>query len=176
MSNATPDSPEASADVFGISAVRDLLRLINDSDITEILIERGDTKLHVKRGAQAPAPHQIAVAPMVQAPLAQMASVPVQPMFQPTPPPPDAPPAQLPAGHTVVAPMVGTFYVAASPKDPPFVQEGDEVRAGDAIGIIEAMKMMNEIETEVAGRVARILVKNGQPVEYGQPLMVVEPL
>jgi acetyl-CoA carboxylase biotin carboxyl carrier protein len=97
-------------------------------------------------------------------------------MFQPAPPPPDAPPAQLPAGHTVVAPMVGTFYAAASPKDPAFVQEGDEVRAGDSIGIIEAMKMMNEIETEVAGRVAKILVKNGQPVEYGQPLMVVEPL
>jgi acetyl-CoA carboxylase biotin carboxyl carrier protein len=72
--------------------------------------------------------------------------------------------------------MVGTFYGAASPKDPPFVQEGDEVHVGDSIGIIEAMKMMNEIETEVAGRVAKILVKNGQPVEYGQPLMVIEPI
>lgn len=179
MTNVTPDSPEAGADVFGISAVRDLLRLINDSDITEILIERGDTKLHVKRGAPPHVPHPIAVAPMVQAPMAPLGalpSVPVQPMFQPAPPPADEPPAQLPAGHTVVAPMVGTFYASPSPKDPPFVQEGDEVRAGDSIGIIEAMKMMNEIETEVAGRIARILVKNGQPVEYGQPLMVVEPL
>jgi acetyl-CoA carboxylase biotin carboxyl carrier protein len=178
MSNATPESPEAGTDAFGISAVRDLLKLINDSDITEILIERGDTKLHVKRGAPAPAPHQIAVAPMVQTPMAHLGalpSMPVQPMFQPTPPA-DAPPAQLPAGHTIVAPMVGTFYTAPSPKDPAFVHEGDEVRAGDSIGIIEAMKMMNEIETEVAGRIAKILVKNGQPVEYGQPLMVVEPL
>jgi acetyl-CoA carboxylase biotin carboxyl carrier protein len=178
MSNATPDAAEVSSDVFGISAVRELLRLINDSDITEILIERGDTKLHVKRGAPAPMTQPLAVAPMVQAPLAPMGalqSMPVQPMFQPAPAP-DAPPAQLPAGHTVVAPMVGTFYSSPSPKDPAFVQEGDEIRAGDSIGIIEAMKMMNEIESEVGGRVAKVLVKNGQPVEYGQPLMVIEPL
>lgn len=175
MSNATPDSPEASSDIFGIDAVRELLRMIDGSDVTEILIERGDTKLHVKRGASAGAAQAVPVAQMVQLPAAPIASAPVQPMFQPVPPP-DAPPAQMPAGHTVVAPMVGTFYGAPSPKDPPFVQEGDEVRVGDGIGIIEAMKMMNEIETEVAGRVAKILVKNGQPVEYGQPLMVIEPL
>jgi acetyl-CoA carboxylase biotin carboxyl carrier protein len=72
--------------------------------------------------------------------------------------------------------MVGTYYSAPSPKDAPFVQEGDEVHAGDAVGIIEAMKMMNEIESDVGGRVARILVKNGQPVEYGQALMVIQPL
>jgi acetyl-CoA carboxylase biotin carboxyl carrier protein len=177
MSNATSDAPDTGSDVFGISAVRELLRLINDSDITEILIERGDTRLHVKRG-----PTPVVAPPITMAPMAQMAqmatlpSVPVQPMFQPAPPPPDTPPAQLPAGHTVVAPMVGTFYSTPSPKDPPFVQEGDEVHVGDSIGIIEAMKMMNEIESEVAGRVAKILVKNGQPVEYGQPLMVIEPL
>ena len=179
MSNATSDPAENGTDVFGLSAVRELLRLINESDITEILIERGDTRLHVKRGPTAPPPQPIAMTPMVQAPLAAMAqlpSAPVQPMFQPVPPLPDAPPAQMPAGHTVSAPMVGTFYSSPSPKDPAFVQEGDEVRAGDSIGIIEAMKMMNEIETEVAGRVARILVKNGQPVEYGQPLMVIEPI
>lgn len=168
MSKQPADAPEASADVFGISAVRELLRLINDSDITELLIERGDTKLHLKRGPTIHAPQ---FQPMAPAP-----SVSVQPMFQPVPPPSDAPPAQLPAGHTVIAPMVGTFYASPSPKDPVFVQEGDEVRAGDGIGIIEAMKMMNEIETEVSGRVAKILVKNGQPVEYGQALMVIEPI
>jgi acetyl-CoA carboxylase biotin carboxyl carrier protein len=82
----------------------------------------------------------------------------------------------MPAGHTIVAPMVGTFYAASSPKDRPFVSEGDEIHVGDTVGIVEAMKMMNEIESDVSGRVARILVKNGQPIEYGQPLMVVEPL
>ncbi|GAB4446553.1 MAG: acetyl-CoA carboxylase biotin carboxyl carrier protein [Chloroflexi bacterium OHK40] len=178
MSNGTSDAHETSADVFGLSAVREVLRLINESDITEILIERGDARLHIKRGQAQPAPQPIAVAPLMQTPLAPVAplpSNPVQPLFQPVPAP-EGPPVEMPAGHTVVAPMVGTFYSAPSPRDPAFVQEGDEIRIGDTIGIIEAMKMMNEIESEVAGRVARILVKNGQPVEYGQPLMVIEPL
>ncbi len=168
----TADSP-GSGDDFGLSAVRELLRLMNQTDITEVLIERGDTKLHVKRGTAVP----IVAAPAGQfaQPMVQAASAPVQPLFAPEPLPAGGPVA-MPAGHTIAAPMVGTFYAATSPKDAPFVQEGDEIHIGDPIGIIEAMKMMNEIESEVSGRVARILVKNGQPVEYGQPLMVVEPL
>ena len=79
-------------------------------------------------------------------------------------------------GQLITSPMVGTFYDAPSPKDTPYIQEGDTIQVGDRVGIVEAMKMMNEIEAEVSGRVSRILVKNGQPVEYGQPLMVVEPL
>lgn len=178
MSDTTSDPTELSSDTFGLTAVRDLLRLINQTDITEILIERGDTKLHVKRGptiSHAPA-LPLATAPLFHQPLPpSLPSMPVQPMFAPQPAP-EGPPVEMPAGHTIVAPMVGTFYAAASPKDAPFVLEGDEIRAGDSVGIIEAMKMMNEIESDVAGRVARILVKNGQPVEYGQPLMVIEPL
>jgi acetyl-CoA carboxylase biotin carboxyl carrier protein len=72
--------------------------------------------------------------------------------------------------------MVGTFYSGPNPKDPPFIHEGDTISPGDRIGIIETMKMMNEIESEVSGRVSRVLVQNGQPVEYGQPLMIVEPI
>lgn len=177
MSDPTSETTESGTDPFGLGAVREILRLINQTDITEILIERGDTRLHVKRGAATPPPAPIA-APLVQAyvPAAPAASsAPIQPMFAPTPAP-EGPPVEMPAGHTISSPMVGTFYSAASPKDAPFVQEGDEVRAGDTIGIVEAMKMMNEIECEVSGRVARVLVKNGQPVEYGQPLMVIEPL
>jgi acetyl-CoA carboxylase biotin carboxyl carrier protein len=173
INDAAGESSESNDD-FGLSAVRELLRLMNQTDITEILIERGDTKLHVKRGTAAP----IAVAhqgPMAQPLASSVPSSPVQPLFAPQPIPEGAPVA-MPAGHTIAAPMVGTFYTAASPKDPPFVQEGDEIHVGDPVGIIEAMKMMNEIESEVSGRVARILAKNGQPVEYGQPLMVVEPL
>ncbi|NTW00294.1 MAG: acetyl-CoA carboxylase biotin carboxyl carrier protein [Oscillochloris sp.] len=175
MNDATADTPE-SGDAFGLSAVRELLRLMNQTDITEILIERGDTKLHVKRGTAVPIA-SMPTAPLVQphAPAPALPVTPVQPLFTPQPHL-EATPVEMPAGHTIAAPMVGTFYSASSPKDPPFVQEGDEIHAGDSIGIIEAMKMMNEIECEVAGRVARILVKNGQPVEYGQPLMVVEPL
>lgn len=177
MNDPTPDTTDSGADVFGLGAVRELLRLMNQTDITEILIERGDTKLHVKRGAQVPVNNLPAVAPIMPAMgvTVPLPTNPVQPMFTPQPQP-ETPPVEMPAGHTIVAPMVGTFYASPSPKDPPFVQEGDEIHVGDSVGIIEAMKMMNEIESEVSGRVARILVKNGQPVEYGQPLLVIEPL
>lgn len=178
MSDQTAETPAVEADAFGLDAVREVVRLIGQTDITEILIERGNNKLHVKRGSMITAAQPITMAPMMQAPMAPapLPSSQVQPIFTHTPAAAsEEPPAELPAGHTITAPMVGTFYATPSPKDPPFVQEGDEVKAGDSIGIIEAMKMMNEIESEVAGRVARILIKNGQPVEYGQPLMIIEP-
>jgi acetyl-CoA carboxylase biotin carboxyl carrier protein len=168
MSETSPE--QAGADDFGLSAVRELLKLLNQTDVTEILIERGDTKLHVKRGT-TPGPllqPVLGVAPSPPATqLQQFVGAPAEPV---------QPHIEMPGGHTIVAPMVGTFYAAPSPKEPPFVEESDEIRVGDTVGIIEAMKMMNEIESEFAGRVARILVKNGQPVEYGQPLMVIEPL
>ncbi|MCS6882287.1 MAG: acetyl-CoA carboxylase biotin carboxyl carrier protein [Oscillochloridaceae bacterium] len=170
------DRPDTSSDVFGLDAVREVLRLIHETDISELLIERGDAKLHVKRGVPPQPSQSFPVAPILPTTLpSPLPSAPLQPVFQ-SAPAPEGPPVETPAGHTVLAPMVGTFYAAPSPKDAPFVQEGDEVRIGDTIGIIEAMKMMNEIEADAAGRIARILVKNGQPVEYGQPLMVIEPL
>ncbi|MEP7190108.1 MAG: acetyl-CoA carboxylase biotin carboxyl carrier protein, partial [Roseiflexaceae bacterium] len=85
-------------------------------------------------------------------------------------------PEAHPNGQPITSPMVGTFYGSPSPKDPSYVQEGDIIEAGDRVGIVEAMKMMNEIESEIGGRIVRILVKSGQPVEYGQPLMIIEPL
>jgi acetyl-CoA carboxylase biotin carboxyl carrier protein len=170
----TEQTSEQSIADFGLDAVRELLQLIGQTDITEILIERGNIKLHIKRGRSTPGP---------TAPQALPAS---NPGYAPVPTPsaPKLAPhddltnhhVEMPAGYTVTAPMVGTFYAQPSPKEQPFVREDEEVHAGDIVGIIEAMKIMNEIECEVAGRVARILVKNGQPVEYGQPLMVIEPL
>lgn len=179
MKDETIDMPIEQNDPFGLAAVRDLLHMLEESDVYEITIERGNAKLHVKRGQPTPS-GVIYSAPLPAAPLsapinAPLPTTPVTPFVQP-PPTPEGPPVEMPAGHTITAPMVGTFYAAPSPKDKPFVQEGDEVRVGDTVGIVEAMKMMNEIESDVAGRVARILVKNGQPVEYGQPLMVIEPL
>lgn len=169
MNETTPGTPESSAADFGLDAVRELIELIGQTDITEILIERHGVKLHVKRGVAGP---QSAFAALPD-PVAAPRVAPVQP------PQPFAAaaeqPVEMPAGYTVAAPMVGTFYAAPLPHDLPFVQEGDEVRVGEPVGIIEAMRMMNEIESEVAGRIVRILVKNGQPVEYGQPLMVIEP-
>lgn len=176
-------------DEFGLGAVRELLRLISETDITEIQIERGDSKLHIKRGAAQPHTPPLLVAPSLTAaipPAMHSPLPPVAPFHHPAhvgePPPAsgsgaaghDAP-EPLPAGHAITAPMVGTFYATPSPKDPPYVQEGDTIHAGDRVGIVEAMKMMNEIESEIDGRVARILVKHGQPVEYGQTLMIIEP-
>lgn len=174
MKDETTELPADQPDPFGLAAVRMLLQMLERSDVYEITIENGDAKLHVKRGQPGGV---IYSAPLPTAPVssASLPAAPVTPFVQP-PPAPEGPPVEMPAGHTITAPMVGTFYAAPSPKDRPFVQEGDEVRVGDTVGIVEAMKMMNEIESDVAGRVARILVKNGQPVEYGQPLMVIEPL
>jgi acetyl-CoA carboxylase biotin carboxyl carrier protein len=172
-------------DDFGLSVVRELLRLISETDVTEIQIERSGAKLHIKRGvvAQGSAPFLItpslaaAVQPTMHSPLPPIAPFqqaggadPAQPTDAATQQ------AQAPTGELITAPMVGTFYAGPSPKDPPYAQEGDTIQPGDRVGIIETMKMMNEIESEIGGRIARILVKNGQPVEYGQPLMLVEPL
>jgi acetyl-CoA carboxylase biotin carboxyl carrier protein len=169
-------------DDFGLSALREVLRLINDSDITEIKIERGGAKLHIRRGAPlAPAPTPFMITPSLAAALPHAMPPPLPPVapFQQHAAGPTAPsetPEAIANGQPITSPMVGTFYGSPSPKDPVYVQEGDTIQPGDRVGIVEAMKMMNEIEAEIGGRVVRILVKNGQPVEYGQPLMIVEPL
>jgi acetyl-CoA carboxylase biotin carboxyl carrier protein len=176
-------------DEFGLSAVREVLRLISETDITEIQIERGDAKLHIKRGTPQPTAAPYMVTPSLATALQSQIASPLPPVapFQQHAPASDhfgrlpsgptlAEPEPLPAGQPITAPMVGTFYASPSPKDPPYVQEGDTIHPGDRVGIIETMKMMNEIESEIAGRVTRVFVQNGQPVEYGQPLMLVEPL
>lgn len=190
MTEDAGERQQESGDDFGLNALREVLRLISDTDITEIKIERGGSKLHIRRGL-APAQHTGApflVTPSLAAALPQHLQSPlppVAPFYQhgalaPAPGPAGAtapdPDTSVPAGEPITAPMVGTYYNAPSPKDPAYVQEGDIIQPGDRVGIVEAMKMMNEIEAEVGGRIARILVKNGQPVEYGQPLMIVEPL
>ncbi|HYF64837.1 MAG TPA: acetyl-CoA carboxylase biotin carboxyl carrier protein [Herpetosiphonaceae bacterium] len=141
--------------------VRELLRLICQTDITELSLERGEAKIHVKRtlyGTPAPvaAPAMAATAPVAAGPAADVFAA--------------------PSGTPINSPMVGTFYASPSPKDPPYVKVGDEVHPGDVVGIVEAMKMMNEIECEIHGRVTAINVENAQPVEYGQVLMTITPL
>lgn len=165
-------------DVLGLNDVRELLRLISETDVTEIAIERGDAKLHIKRGIAPPAP-QYLMTPSLAATLS--AGAPQSPYGNaafasaPTAASGEAADAEaLPEGQAITSPMVGTFYAAPSPKDTPYISEGDEVQVGDVVGIVEAMKIMNEIESEVAGRVIRVLVASGQPVEYGQPLIIVE--
>jgi acetyl-CoA carboxylase biotin carboxyl carrier protein len=148
--------------------VRDLVALIKDTDIAEVLIERGDAKLHIKRALATPALTQQVVVPAqpIQAVAAAPVAVAPSSVAQP----------EEPSAHAITAPMVGTFYTTPAPKDPPYVQVGDEVKPGDVLGIIEAMKIMNEIECEVHGRVKKIIAEHGQPVEYGQVLMLIELL
>jgi acetyl-CoA carboxylase biotin carboxyl carrier protein len=161
-------------DLFQMHALRELLHVLTNTDITEFSLERDGAKLHIKRSGMTPVYEP--VPPVLSAShLAPLGS-------SRTPHPPADPHTaahtlDIPAGwFTIISPMVGTFYVASSPKDDPFVNEGDEIQAGDTVGIIEAMKIMNEVESDIAGRVVRMLIQNAQPVEYGQPLMLIEPL
>ena len=152
--------------------VKELVRLISTTDINELHLESGAVRIVIKRGGVAAPAY---APPAVYTPPPTLAS-------------PDRSDSVDLIGHSpthggeialedgeelIVAPMVGTFYAAPAPNEPPYVSEGHEIEPSTVVGIIEAMKMMNEIEAEVGGRIVRILVQNAQPVEYGQPLMVV---
>jgi acetyl-CoA carboxylase biotin carboxyl carrier protein len=151
-----------------IRKVKKLIELLEESGIAEIEISEGEESVRISRypqGQPAPMMHYAApqAAPMqVAAPAAAIAA------------PAAAAPVASKTDHTVTAPMVGTFYSSATPGAKPFVDIGSEVNVGDTLCIIEAMKMMNQIESDKAGRVTAVLVKNGDPVEFGQPLFIIE--
>ncbi len=150
-----------------ISEIRKLIRLVQSSDVTEIEVTEGETTVRISRQGMvatvaAPAPVAQFAAPMA----APVAAAPVAAA---------APAADEDSEHTMTSPMVGTFYSASSPDADPFVKEGTTVKKGDVLCIVEAMKLMNEIEAEYDGVVEKVLVKNAQPVEYGQPLFVITP-
>jgi acetyl-CoA carboxylase biotin carboxyl carrier protein len=151
--------------------LKTLIDLVSESNISELEITEADGKVRiVKSDPQAPVAQ---MAPMVyQAAAPAVAAAPVAIPAAAQPAAPEAPPA--PTGHVVKAPMVGTFYGAASPGAKPFVSVGSVVKEGEPICIIEAMKIMNEIEADKAGTVTQVLCQNGQAVEYGQPLFVIE--
>ena len=153
--------------------LKELIDFLVERDITEFELERGDVKVRVKRGAHHVVAH-VEPTPAIAAPLIPAATAP----HVATPPP--AAPAAAPAGapveeelHVVKSPIVGTFYEAPAPGAPPFVKPGDHVDVGHVLCIIEAMKLMNEIESDVAGEVVKRLAANNQPVEYGQPLFAI---
>jgi len=162
--------------------IRELIDYLIEKDIAEFELERGDVKLRVKRAGKAevqfvPAAAHIApvalaapvVGPSVQVPAAAHAHA-----AAPGQTPPAA--ADDEAGlHVIQSPIVGTFYEAPSPGSPPFVKAGDAVENGQVLCIIEAMKLMNEIESDVAGEIVKRFVNNGQPVEYGQKLFAIRP-
>lgn len=145
--------------------LKTLIDLVSESNVSELEITEAEGKVRiVKSGATA----ALQMPPLAAAPVAAPAAAPA------TNPPTPAAAAEEPAGHTVTSPMVGTFYRSASPGGKAFVEVGSVVKEGETICIIEAMKILNEIESDKAGTVVRILGDNGQAVEYGQPLFVIE--
>ena len=155
--------------------LRELIEFLKEQEIVEFEMERGDVKLHIKRGDRSPQVLQVATSTVpVAMPVAPLAS----PIAAPTQVAPEVPkpPAASPAPesdsdlHIVKSPIVGTFYEAASPGAPPFVAVGDTVTEGQVLCIIEAMKLMNEIEADASGEIVKRFVSNGSPVEYGMAL------
>jgi acetyl-CoA carboxylase biotin carboxyl carrier protein len=153
-----------------LAEIRELIAIVNQSNVTELVIESEDFKLAIRKDMTS-AP----VAAIAPGPAPQEIPVAVTPSI-PTPP---ATPTEAPTVENhlleVKAPMVGTFYRAPSPEASPFVQLNDRIGQNQTVCIIEAMKLMNEIEAEVSGRIVEICVKNGEPVEFGQILMRVDP-
>ncbi len=150
---------------FEIEYIEKLANLADEKQLTEITVEDGDKAIIIKRGiqgAQVVAPSTVqAAAPIAQAAVPSQAASNAQTVEQPK-------------GTAITSPMVGAFYAAPSPGAKPFVKVGDTVAAGQVVCIVEAMKLMNEIESEVSGKITQICVEDGQSVEYGQVLMYVE--
>lgn len=145
-----------------IRKIKKLIEIIEESGIAEIEIKEGEEFVRISRYSAAPAP--IAYAPQPAAPVAAPAAA----------APASAGGEEVIAGHIVKSPMVGTFYRSATPGAKPFTDVGQKVQAGDTLCIIEAMKILNQIEADKSGTITKILVENAEPVEYGQPLFVIE--
>jgi acetyl-CoA carboxylase biotin carboxyl carrier protein len=145
--------------------LKTLIDLVAESDIAELEVTEGESKVRIVKSSATPANQLVMMQPQAmqpqQAAAAPLAAAPV--------PPVDA----TPTGHVVKSPMVGTFYRSAAPGSPPFVEVGAVVKEGDTLCIIEAMKLLNEIDADASGVIQQILVENGQPVEFGQPLFII---
>lgn len=148
-----------------IRKIKKLIDLIEESDIAEIEISEGEESVRISRYSSVAPAVQYAAPIAAPAPVAMAASAPAAAA---------APAEEKISGHVVKSPMVGTFYRSASPGSPAFVEVGQSVTAGQTLCIIEAMKILNQIEADKSGKVKQILVENAHPVEYGQPLFVIE--
>ncbi len=154
--------------------LKELIEFLIEKDIAEFELERGDVKVKIKRAGEHTIMHSAAEPRFYAVPPAP-AAAPVAPPSAASPA--AAPPVPVPEEglHTVKSPIVGTFYEAPSPGAPPFAKVGDVVEVGQVLCIVEAMKLLNEIESDVAGEVVKKLATNGQPIEYGQELFVIRP-
>jgi acetyl-CoA carboxylase biotin carboxyl carrier protein len=150
-----------------IKQIQDLIRFVSKSGVNEVAIEQKDFKITIKTAGEPTVVYATIPAPVTAAPAALAPAAPVA----------AAPAADDTSNYiTIKSPMIGTFYRSASPDKPLFVNVGDEIESGTVVCIIEAMKLFNEIEAEVSGRIVKILVDNASPVEYDQPLFLVEPV
>jgi acetyl-CoA carboxylase biotin carboxyl carrier protein len=157
--------------------LKELVEFLIEKDITEFELERGDVKVRIKRGTPAAAQtERIIAVPATHTPIqVPVASSSATPPAAPPPVPVETAPAPAEELHMVRSPIVGTYYESPSPGSPGFVKPGDSVEVGQVLCIVEAMKLMNEIEADVAGEIVKILVKNGQPIEYNQELFAIRP-
>ena len=155
---------------MNLKEIKELIEILKGTDISEIEIERSGVKVRLRKGGDVTFHPTM---PRMEYPPAAI----VAPAVSETPAPRvEQTPELVKANEVrVTSPIVGTFYRSSSPDKPPYVEIGDLVKKGQVLCIIEAMKLMNEIESEQAGKIVQILVENGQPVEYGQPLFVIEP-
>ncbi len=154
--------------------IKELIEFLIEKDIAEFELERGDVKVRIKRASEAVhAPPAVSYFAAPPAPAALDASA-LPPAAPPATPKEPEPVPEEPL-HLVKSPIVGTFYESPSPGSPPFVKPGDIVEVGQLLCIVEAMKLMNEIESDVAGEVVKKLIANGQPIEYGQELFAIRP-
>lgn len=149
---------------FEIEYIEKLAKLIDDKGLNEITLENGDKAITLRKGGTTPV--SVAAAPAMSAPAVVSSPLAAEEA--------SAPKADTPKGTPITSPMVGAFYAAPSPGSEPYVKVGDTVAAGQVVCIVEAMKLMNEIESEVSGKIVQICVEDGQSVEYGQVLMYVE--
>ena len=151
-----------------IRKIKKLIELVEESGIAELEITEGEESVRINRNNMSAGPAYSQFAPQQYAPAPAPAAAPAAPVAE------SEAPAAGPTGHQVKSPMVGSFYAAASPEAPAYVEVGSQVKVGDTLCIVEAMKMMNQIESDKAGTVKAILVENGEPVEFDQPLFIIE--
>jgi acetyl-CoA carboxylase biotin carboxyl carrier protein len=162
---------------MNLKELKELIEFLEEKNIAEFELERGDVKVRIRRAGEHPVAHAqgeprfYAVAP-APASGPELGTAPVPGTSAPAPP---VQPVAEEGLHMVKSPIVGTFYEAPSPGAPPFVKAGDQVELGQVLCIVEAMKLLNEIESDVAGEIVKKLASNGQPIEYGQDLFVIRP-
>ncbi len=183
-----PATAQRAKSKMTLDDIKDLIETVIAKDITEFEFQSGEEKIRIcregaKPNSNANPPYVIVTSPQPAPPIVTSQGNPGPPQAQAAPPaepaeprPPEKPAAdkETEGQHMVTAPIVGTFYEASSPGSPPFVQVGDKVHAGQVLCIIEAMKLMNEIEAETSGVVTKRFVANGQPVEYGEALFAID--